>query len=87
MATQNTLFPRLKSKPQRLVPEGFRYEENIISEAEETELAPHSQCLQDGKCKMATCLPILSSRSVIFLRWGRVDFLVGLLRRQGCMLA
>jgi alkylated DNA repair dioxygenase AlkB len=38
MATQNALFPGLENKPQRLVPEGFRYEENNISEAEETEL-------------------------------------------------
>ncbi|MCU1291219.1 MAG: alpha-ketoglutarate-dependent dioxygenase AlkB [Bryobacterales bacterium] len=39
MANQNALFPGLESKPQRPVPEGFRYEENIVSEAEETELA------------------------------------------------
>jgi len=39
MATQNVLFPGLKSKPQRVVPEGFRYEEDIVSEAEEAALA------------------------------------------------
>jgi alkylated DNA repair dioxygenase AlkB len=38
MATQNALFPDLESKPQRQVPEGFRYEGNIIGEAEEAEL-------------------------------------------------
>src|ERR1700730_14547656 len=35
MATQNALFPGLESKPQRLAPEGFRYQEDIVSEAEE----------------------------------------------------
>jgi alkylated DNA repair dioxygenase AlkB len=39
MATQNALFPGLESKPQRLEPEGFRYEEGIVSEAEEAALA------------------------------------------------
>jgi alkylated DNA repair dioxygenase AlkB len=38
MATQNALFPGLESKPQRLTPEGFRYEEDIVSEAEEAAL-------------------------------------------------
>ena len=38
MATQNALFPGLESKPQRLVPEGFRYQEDIVSEAEEAAL-------------------------------------------------
>jgi alkylated DNA repair dioxygenase AlkB len=36
---QNALFPGLESKRQRVVPEGFRYEEDIISEAEEAALA------------------------------------------------
>jgi alkylated DNA repair dioxygenase AlkB len=38
MATQNALFPGLESKPVRLAPEGFRYEEDVISEAEEATL-------------------------------------------------
>jgi alkylated DNA repair dioxygenase AlkB len=38
MATQNALFPGLESKPQRLVPEGFHYQEDIVSEAEEAAL-------------------------------------------------
>jgi alkylated DNA repair dioxygenase AlkB len=38
MATQNALFPGLESKPQQLAPEGFRYEDDIISEAEEAAL-------------------------------------------------
>jgi alkylated DNA repair dioxygenase AlkB len=38
MATQNALFPRLESKLQRVGPEGFRYEEDIVSEAEEAAL-------------------------------------------------
>jgi alkylated DNA repair dioxygenase AlkB len=39
MATQKTLFPGVESKPQEVVPEGFRYREDIISEAEEGALA------------------------------------------------
>src|ERR1700712_4060793 len=38
MATQNTLFPGLEGKPRRKVPEGFRYQEDIVSEAEEAAL-------------------------------------------------
>jgi alkylated DNA repair dioxygenase AlkB len=38
MATQDALFPGLESKPRQLAPEGFRYEEGIISEAEEVAL-------------------------------------------------
>src|ERR1700712_534478 len=38
MATQNALFPGLESKLQRAGPEGFRYEEDIVSEAEEAAL-------------------------------------------------
>ena len=38
MATHNELFPGLESKPQRLAPEGFRYEEDMVSEAEEAAL-------------------------------------------------
>jgi alkylated DNA repair dioxygenase AlkB len=38
MATQNALFPGLQGKPQQEVPEGFRYQEDIVSEAEETAL-------------------------------------------------
>src|SRR5258707_12647276 len=36
---QNALFPRWESNPQRLAPEGFRYQEDIMSEAEEAALA------------------------------------------------
>jgi hypothetical protein len=39
MAMQNARFPGLENKPQRLVPEGFRCEEAIMSEAEEAALA------------------------------------------------
>jgi alkylated DNA repair dioxygenase AlkB len=39
MATQNALFPGWESNPQRLAPEGFRYQEDIMSEAEEAALA------------------------------------------------
>ena len=39
MATENTLFPELVVKPRGLMPEGFRYEEDIISEADEASLA------------------------------------------------
>jgi alkylated DNA repair dioxygenase AlkB len=38
MAMQNALFPELASKARRLAPEGFRYEEDVISEAEEATL-------------------------------------------------
>jgi hypothetical protein len=38
MATQNALFSRLESEPQPLAPGGFRYEEDIVSEAEEAAL-------------------------------------------------
>jgi hypothetical protein len=38
MATQNALFPGLESKSLRLAPEGFRYEEDVISETEEATL-------------------------------------------------
>jgi hypothetical protein len=38
MATQNALFPGLECKTCRLAPEGFRYEEEEISEAEEAGL-------------------------------------------------
>jgi hypothetical protein len=38
MATQNALFPGLECKTCRLAPEGFRYEEEVISEAEEAGL-------------------------------------------------
>jgi alkylated DNA repair dioxygenase AlkB len=38
MATQNALFPGLEGKPQREAPEGFRYQEDIVSEAEEAAL-------------------------------------------------
>jgi alkylated DNA repair dioxygenase AlkB len=38
MATQNALFPGLEDRPQWLGPEGFRYEEDIISKAEEAVL-------------------------------------------------
>lgn len=34
----NALFPELESKPLRLAPEGFRYEEDIISKSEEATL-------------------------------------------------
>src|SRR5258707_4961884 len=36
---QNALFPRWESNPQRLAPEGFRYQEDIMSKAEEAALA------------------------------------------------
>jgi alkylated DNA repair dioxygenase AlkB len=39
MATENTLFPELVGKPRGLIPEGFRYEEDILSEADEAALA------------------------------------------------
>jgi hypothetical protein len=38
MAIQNALFPGFESKPSQLAPEGFRYEENMISKAEEVAL-------------------------------------------------
>jgi alkylated DNA repair dioxygenase AlkB len=38
MATQDALFPGLESKPRRLTPEGFRYAEDVMSEAEESKL-------------------------------------------------
>ena len=39
MTAQPTLFGELGDDPRRLVPEGFRYQEEIISEAEEVALA------------------------------------------------
>ena len=39
MARENTLFPELVCKPRGLMPKGFRYEEDIISEADEASLA------------------------------------------------
>jgi alkylated DNA repair dioxygenase AlkB len=39
MTAQPTLFRELGDDPRRLVPEGFRYQEEIISEAEEVALA------------------------------------------------
>ena len=39
MTTEGTLFPELADKQRGLMPEGFRYQENIISEAEEAALA------------------------------------------------
>ncbi len=39
MITEGTLFPELADKQRGLLPEGFRYHENIISEAEEAALA------------------------------------------------
>jgi alkylated DNA repair dioxygenase AlkB len=38
MATQNALFPGLENKTHHSGPDGFRYRENFISEAEEAEL-------------------------------------------------
>ena len=38
MTTEKLLFPELADNQRRLMPEGFRYEEDIISEAEETAL-------------------------------------------------
>ena len=38
MATQNALFPGLEDRPRQLGPEGFRCEEDVISEAEEAAL-------------------------------------------------
>jgi hypothetical protein len=46
MATQNALFPGLESKRQRVVvPEGFRYEEDIIAKTKRPLSRPHSHCL------------------------------------------
>jgi len=39
MTAQPTLFRELGDDPRRLVPEGFRYQEEIISKAEEVALA------------------------------------------------
>jgi alkylated DNA repair dioxygenase AlkB len=39
MTTENALFPELVNKQRGLMPEGFRYEEDIISEADEAALA------------------------------------------------
>ena len=39
MTTERALFPELVDKQRGLVPEGFRYEEDIISEADEAALA------------------------------------------------
>ena len=38
MATQNALFPGMEDRRRGPGPEGFRYEEDVISEAEETVL-------------------------------------------------
>jgi hypothetical protein len=38
MATQKALFPELEDRTRRLGPEGFRYEEDVVSEAEEVAL-------------------------------------------------
>jgi hypothetical protein len=39
MTSERALFPELVDKPRGLLPEGFRYEEDIISEADEAALA------------------------------------------------
>jgi alkylated DNA repair dioxygenase AlkB len=39
VTTERTLFPELLDKQRGRLPEGFRYEEDIISEADETALA------------------------------------------------
>ena len=39
MTTERALFPELVDKQRGLMPEGFRYEEDIISEADEAALA------------------------------------------------
>src|SRR5258708_39586506 len=39
MTTEKLLFPELSDNQRRLMPEGFRYEEDIISEADEAALA------------------------------------------------
>jgi len=39
MTTENALFPESVGKSRALMPEGFRYEEDIISEADEAALA------------------------------------------------
>jgi hypothetical protein len=39
MTTENALFPEPVGKSRGLMPEGFRYEEDIISEADEAALA------------------------------------------------
>jgi alkylated DNA repair dioxygenase AlkB len=39
MTSENALFPELVNKQRGLMPEGFRYEEDIISEADEAALA------------------------------------------------
>src|SRR5258705_10522632 len=46
MATHNALFSGLESKPVRLAPEGFRYEEDVISEAEEATLVAELEKLE-----------------------------------------
>ena len=38
MTTERTLFPELSDKQRGLLPDGFRYEEDIISEADEAVL-------------------------------------------------
>jgi alkylated DNA repair dioxygenase AlkB len=39
MTTESALFPELANKPPSLMPEGFRYEEDILSEVDEAALA------------------------------------------------
>jgi hypothetical protein len=39
MTSERALFPELVDKQRGLMPEGFRYEEDIISEADEAALA------------------------------------------------
>lgn len=46
MTAQPTLFRELGDDPRKLVPEGFRYQEEIISEAEEVALAASLTTLQ-----------------------------------------
>jgi alkylated DNA repair dioxygenase AlkB len=46
MTAQPTLFRELGDDPRRLVPEGFRYQQEIISEAEEVALAASLTALE-----------------------------------------
>ena len=46
MIRQTALFPEVGSKPEQLTPAGFRYQENVITEAEEAALVASLQELE-----------------------------------------
>jgi alkylated DNA repair dioxygenase AlkB len=62
MIRQTGLFPEVGSKPEQLTPAGFRYQEDVITEAEEAALGA---CLQELELKPFEFQGHLANRRVI----------------------